>query len=185
MAGRNPDRERARIIALVREYLSRADNDHSLELSHAAIATATRTSRTNYSRTDHPDWIVLTEDIVRANNAQRQARAIHPISDTGASVDAVTLLSDGALAARIRAHSDDCALAMHRWLQRHERQRGPVNAALLLADLDRAIRELRREAEALRPAVEAWQTHRNIAADELAGPIRIEPPAQTALILGE
>lgn len=198
MGGRTAEREQVRIAAAVRGYLARAVNDPSLSLSYEAIGRACRVSRGHFGR---PEYQTLVGEILDARNARAAGGASGSTAPSGAierdappaigggmaspvrdgdTGSLPALLSDADLRARIRFHIDEAHYEMLQWASLRERQGDVEDGALLLADLDRALRVLHHHAEATRPLVGELQDRLDADLGHLPRP----QPAQTALAFG-
>lgn len=162
MAGRDPSKEKARILAVVGSYLSQAEHDPTQPLTYDGIATITGVSRTHFAKVDDPDYAALVERILRLRRT-RDGRSPHadipaPVAapSTQPTMDelrarasappipaSLVALPNAELDARIVAEIKNARIVMERWLGLSSKSHGATDAALLACDLEQAIAALR------------------------------------------
>ncbi len=154
--GRNPERERERVLQKVRAYLARATTDRSLELTYDAIAAGAGVSRSHFAKTQEPDILELVSEIQALRAARTGASADAPpmaspsgATRPGSATDGVADLSDPALAADIRHTVQELARHTQVWLGHHRALASIDDAPLALYDLDRMLGSLYRDRERL------------------------------------
>lgn len=187
--GRDAERERARIVRKISEYLDRAEADSGLGLSYDSIQQATGVSRGHLSRrTDEPEIAALVTRIGKIKTSRVPAAdtnattVAEPVSNATKSLAVLpaqmaqhAALSDEGLARLIQRELRELARLQEQWVTRHARDNAH-DAPLALYDADALMPRLRAAIERVRPLVSEWNRRRGIT-------IRGEASSEEALTL--
>ena len=181
MAGRNAQKEQARIKATVRAYLARAAVDRSLSLTYEGIQAETGVSRTHFAK---PDYVDIAAEILEANTARiatpSRVEALAAGAPASASVapepESLADLTDHDLAVRIRFYSSEADRLMRTWLG-HHKSFDAHRAPLLLHDLDSVVGQLFRQADELRPLIAERQRRADLVTRDLPPDPGAEQPS--------
>lgn len=179
MAGRDAEKEKRRIMALVTSYLDQATEDASKPLTFAGVARECGISRGHFSK-DDPDFEALAQRVVQLRLTRDGERDGSPASPGGSppTMDDVRAqlqtrdepppvrFGDDELDARIDSEVRQAGEIMRRWLGYARSSKGARDSVLLVQDLAKTIAGLHAIHARLHPL--AGEKEDRILSDEVA-----------------